>query len=44
LSHGNDVEDVKILQQSDFISDHYLFHLAKAEKPTPCYGNYRSSS
>ncbi len=39
LSHGIDVSDVDILQQSDDISDHLvscIFHIAKAVKPTPC--------
>jgi len=36
-SHGKDVDEVEILQQSEDISDHYLvsckLHLAKTAKP-----------
>ncbi len=38
LSHGNDVNGVEILQQSDYISDHYLvlckLHIAKSVNST----------
>ncbi len=41
LSHGIDVNWVEVLQQSDDISDHYLFlcklHIAKAVNSTPSY-------
>ncbi len=41
LSHGNDVNGVEILQQSDDISDHYLvlckLHIVKAVNSTPSY-------
>ncbi len=40
-SHGIDVSGVKILQQSNDISDHYLvlckLHIAKTVNSTPCY-------
>ncbi len=41
LSHGTDINDIEILQQSDDISDHYLvlckLHIAKAVNSTPSY-------
>ncbi len=41
LSHGIDVNDVEVLQQSNFISDHYIvlckLHIAKAVNSTPSY-------
>ncbi len=41
LSHGIDVKCVEILQQSNDISDHYLFlcklHVAKSVNSNPCY-------
>ncbi len=41
LSHGIDVNGVEVLQQSDDISDHYLFlcklHITKAVNSTPSY-------
>ncbi len=41
LSHGIDVNGVKIQQQSDDMSDHYLvlckLHIAKAVNSTPSY-------
>ncbi len=39
LSHGIDVNDVGVLQQSNDISDHLLckLHIAKAVNSTPCY-------
>ncbi len=46
LSHGIDVNGVKILQQSNDISDHYLvfckLHIAKAVNSTPCYKYHRT--
>ncbi len=39
LLHGIDVNGVEVLQQSDYISDHYLvlykLHIAKAVNSTP---------
>ncbi len=41
LSHGTDVNDIEILQQSDDISDHYLvfckLHIAKTVNSSRCY-------
>ncbi len=48
LSHRIDVNGVDILQQRDYISDHYLvickLHIAKAVNSTPCYKYHRTTT